>query len=95
MAEYIEREAAIERLYATPVKTATEGYCWVLLRDALKAVDEIPATDVRPVVRARAILKSDGRAHCSECDCPVNSHSWHYCPHCGAELEVNDGGGTK
>ena len=72
MAEYIEREAAINCCFdiATIIK------CGVSESDAkriLEAFNEIPAADVRPVVRAHWYWDKDGMDwgigswRCSEC----------------------------
>ena len=60
MADFISREAAIKRLYIAPVKTDADGYSWVLLRDAFRAVDDVPAEDVRPVVKGKWVWDDDG-----------------------------------
>ena len=77
MAEYIEREAAINAVF----EAYADG------RSAYIALEAIPAADVAPVRHGRWILKDDGRAHCSECDTAGNSYVWHYCPNCGARMD--------
>ena len=57
MAEYIEREAAVNAVLNLAPKVDDDGYCWVIRGDAATAIDSIPAADVRPVVR------------CRDCDC--------------------------
>lgn len=53
MAEYIEREAAFNAILKLVPKVDDDGYCWVIRGDAARAIDSIPAVDVRPVVMCR------------------------------------------
>lgn len=54
--EYIDREAAFNAILKLVPKVDGDGYCWVIRGDAAAAIDAIPATDVRPVVRGRDCL---------------------------------------
>lgn len=90
MAEYIEREAAR--------KYILDEYP-LLQRDRLtRTIDDIPAADVRPVVRGHWISEEEAeekgdyslRDACSVCghcdwDC-TESASFNYCPNCGADM---------
>ena len=82
MAEYIEREAAIESL---PV-------AW---DSAIYALRNMPSADVAPVVHGRWIEQEKytfGVMYdCSICGNRIldTGHSWKYCPNCGA---IMDGG---
>lgn len=96
MAEYIEREKAFNAILNLVPKVDDDGYCWVIRGDAAKAIDSIPAADVRPVVHGH----NTGNARifeCSECgygfsdifltnerDYPIDPN---YCPNCGARME--------
>lgn len=92
MADYIKREDALNRLlqYAGQVDcTNTLGaMIGVILRD-------IPAADVRPVVRGRW-KRVDPRStvvtfRCSECDYYAHMNATTFCPNCGADMrEVDD-----
>lgn len=80
MAEYIEREAAIEAL---PV-------AWDSAVDALRYA---PAADVAPVVHGRWIEDHD-YLKCPECGVMVkwdfvffDIGDWNFCPNCGAKME--------
>ena len=84
MKECIEREAALEAVDNADVMCDIHPDAYRVLRRYIK---RIPAADVRPVVHGTVILKEDGRAHCSHCDCSVNSHTWNYCPNCGARMD--------
>ena len=80
MAEYIEREAAIESL---PV-------AW---DSAINALRNAPSVDVAPVVHGRWIEQEKytfGTMYdCSICDNRIldNGHSWNYCPNCGTKMD--------
>ena len=84
MAEYIEREAAIESL---PV-------AW---DSAINALRNAPSADVAPVVHGRWIgapLCGNDNCKCSECGSWHNIHAnlrgeimQKYCPNCGARMD--------
>ena len=75
MAEYISREAAFNAVLNLAPKVDDDGYCWVIRGDAARAIDSIPAADVRTVVRGRwellQVADEAGdkwnRWFCSEC----------------------------
>ena len=91
MAEYIERDAAR--------KYILDEYP-LLQRDRLmRTIDDIPAADVRPVVRGHWISEEEAeekgdyslRDACSVCghcdwDC-TESAGFNYCPNCGCAME--------
>ena len=102
--EYISREAAIEALKGLPTWWGDGGGWYghaqppmvALLDplDAVNAIDNIPAADVREVVRGKWIWDDEGY-HCSECFYhaygeagEILSGNWQYCPNCGASMEV-------
>lgn len=89
MAEYIERELAIEAL------SRGEG-CGNVCR---RAIERILAADVASVRHAKAIDKIyddhetikpwDYRYYCSACKIPMRD-SWNkYCPNCGATMDLD------
>ena len=104
MAEYIEREAAFNAVLKLVPKVDGDGYCWVIRGDAARAIDSIPAADVRPVVRAEWYGEADGYADgelvYDMWSCPVcgkcfeeweEKPDWNFCPNCGADMrETND-----
>ena len=85
--DYISREAA--------VKAAQDGADewdggYNRNRDSYIecAIDEVPAADVRPVVRAdwKQIGKRQMRFACSKCN-SLNEKPTCFCPNCGAWME--------
>ena len=89
MAEYIERETAIESL---PV-------AW---DSAVNALRNAPAADVAPVVHGCWIMQEDWGMDtyytCSACkedfvtaDGTPTDNLWNYCPNCGAKMDGGDG----
>jgi hypothetical protein len=80
MAEYIEREAALE--------AAKKSHLYF---DLKPIINSIPTADVRPVVRGKWTLNKDGSGTCSECGFVQNScwdlDNWdNFCHHCGADM---------
>ena len=60
-----------------------------LVEEVDAVFDEIPAADVRPVVRGKWIDHQGGRwiyAKCSECG-TVHDVKSNFCPNCGAMME--------
>ena len=100
--EYISREAAFNAVIKLVPKVDEDGYCWVIRGDAATAIDNIPAADVRPVVRATWIVKEMQALFpgmdehpvfaCSECGYQIYDlldsvkDRHHYCPNCGADM---------
>lgn len=100
MAEYIRRgdavDAVLEAYYDTPTINLTAGMF-------TKALAEVPAADVAPVVHGR--LDDSGRysfpggataVRCTNCGCALTEseyrlNNWNYCPCCGAKM---DGGAS-
>jgi hypothetical protein len=96
MAEYIEREKTIEALCRCCL---ANGNCGHTCKE-ITALQSIPATDVRPVVKAHFNLV-DGYSitalgydikglECSNCGATFIAQTWvkkfKYCPNCGAAL---------
>lgn len=88
--ECVSREAAFNALLKLAPKVDEDGYCWVIRGDAAAAIDNIPAADVRPVVRGRwkKCVGENGvtsACRCSLCGFEDNRFSvFNYCPNCGA-----------
>lgn len=76
MKEYICKEDIRNKLYDEDAITMR----------GVNIINNYPAADVREVKRGHAVLKEDGRAHCSECDWSINSRVWNFCPNCGADM---------
>ncbi len=96
MADYISRDAAkdaisewlMKALHPENMSSYSEGER-AAYRTALSEIADLPAADVRPVVRAK--WTSTGR--CSNCGNPVafalKEDGWHlgdFCPKCGADM---------
>ena len=103
MAENIEREAAIEKLnklcdrvcqYSKAQRKYMCGAC--PLGDAFTVIeDDIPAADVRPVVRGKWVqgdMPTYGGYKCSVCGANTVLYKANFCPNCGADMrEEQDG----
>ena len=84
MAEYIEREAAIEALRQSWPNTS-------VMEDNIR---RIPAADVRPVVHGKWIFQAGGESEfdagdfylCSNCGA-AEFEEPNYCPNCGAKMD--------
>ena len=106
MAEYIEREALIEKLRTMPIpKQAGSANTWldncaVGVNAAIWEVASFPAADVAPVVYSywehKITSDEENIGICHNCKYPV-SWFWEqtkYCPNCGAKMDgkIKDGG---
>ncbi len=104
MAEYIEREAAIE-LLSQPITMSmclsTEECHHKIAQQRIDRylIENIPAADVRPVVRAEWYGEADGYADgglvYDMWSCPIcgkrfeeweEKPDWNFCPNCGADM---------
>lgn len=103
MAEYIKREAVINRIkeYALDVYgidlddakqfgggSRSENYCEGLY-EATELIDDIPAADVAPVVHGRWIIHDDEFGLTCECSvCHIETMGdGNFCPNCGAKMD--------
>lgn len=89
MVDYISREAAI---------ALTDQHCFESCYDAEwmeEALKDIPAADVRPVVRGewkKAFADHEAFGvrpfyrYCSKCN-EVTVHQYNFCPNCGADMK--------
>lgn len=80
MAEYIERDKAIEAVRSDPMGGLNYK----------RILTDIPAADVAPVVHARWENYSPVTIKCSRCGHVI--HDWRYseckyCPNCGAKMD--------
>lgn len=75
MAEYIEREAAI---------ALASGGCHPA--NVAKEIAQLPAADVRPVVRGEWFDVGSLSCRCSVCGCK-NDRVRNFCPNCGAVMK--------
>ena len=86
MAEYIDREAAIDATYALHFKD--------LIQEALR---NLPAADVRPVVRGKWENIGSDVWRCSQCGygiMPWNAGQ-NFCPNCGADMRPTSMSGAN
>lgn len=93
MTDYISREAAFNALLKLVPKVDDDGYCWIIRGDAATAIDNIPAADVRPVVRARWNTVKYPLYECSNCGAVYQDvgYGFNFCPNCGADMRAEDG----
>lgn len=91
MAEYIEREYVLKCMDDS-YKSA--GISAEVKRKVTRWLSKAPASDVRPVVKARWVYTDMSRLVCSNCGNPVafalKDDGWHhgdFCPNCGARME--------
>lgn len=82
MAEYIDKEKLLQKLSR--------------MIEFGDAIMDCPIADVAPVVHGRWIEQEKytfGVMYdCSICGNRIldNGHSWNYCPHCGAKMDVEE-----
>lgn len=98
MKEYIEREAAI-KLFNFAVLDCLGMEPTIRAGDIIKALESIPAADVREMVKAKIIdmryAEDDGEWKCSRCGWQYTlcvcgkdvTSKIHFCPNCGAEMK--------
>ena len=101
MAEYIEREAAIEEIALLARERFTLSDIFEAYLDSLKDADtrirSIPAADVAPVRHGRWIDKGFQDMVCSACGndaaAGYDEEPWPtpYCPFCGAKMDGDAG----
>lgn len=93
MAEYIEREAALDCFACDLGKKDYSVSYQGFMTEAAFRINDLPAADVRPVVRGKWIDEhsdkpNDPRMRCSVCTCvEAPLLKWRFCPNCGAEME--------
>lgn len=98
MADYIDREALVERLTRNLNSCNPGTFSERCYQDAINTVTFTPASDVAPVVHGEWTTIEDDYTgmtalECSECneewwfedDPPIKYY--HYCPNCGAKMD--------
>jgi len=100
MADYIDREKAIERLVELEQESKHNSVLWPdHVEECREALRGIPAADVRPVVRGYWHGEGDGFADgelvCDMWQCICcgewfdewnDKPTWNFCPNCGADM---------
>lgn len=96
MAEYIERERTVELLRSLGNREYRKEKGTI--QDAIKMIsypEYTPAADVAPVVHGRWMPFHSEAAgniqYCSSCGIGFDDKTA-YCPHCGAKMDIKDGG---
>ena len=100
MGDYIEREVIQKRLNRiVEVNNLRTDRAWFTPYGVKALIEEIPAADVRPVVRGRwRFEECDGETCvdgwvCSACGCGFHTHvpyfeDFNFCPNCGADMRT-------
>ena len=91
MAEYIEREEALEALMYAMCGTGFQA-------TAMMEVRRIPAADVAPVVHGRWIdngIPGSMLSVCPECGFTFGAYSFKYRHNCGAKMDKEDADGME
>lgn len=96
MAEYIAREAVIDRLKRNLDACNPDSFSELCYRDAIETVKRFPAADVATVVHGRWVTHYRSgtpvaEGYVSTCCDMWNNRKSDYCPNCGAKM---DGGTT-
>lgn len=96
MSEYIERERTVELLRSLGNREYRKEKGTI--QDAIKMIsypEYTPAADVAPVVHGRWMPFHSEAAgniqYCSSCGIGFDAKTA-YCPHCGAKMDIKDGG---
>lgn len=100
--EYIKRTAVFEQFDNADADVCeTDDFGGVDYGFGMKNIKElinaIPAADVAPVVHGRWVTHYRSgtpvaEGYVSTCCDMWNKRKSHYCPHCGAKMDIEDGG---
>lgn len=102
--DYISREAAEERLNRLERESHHNSVLWPdHVEECREAIRDIPAADVRPVVRGSwRFEKGDGKTCVDGWVCTACNYGFHtnvpyfggfnFCPQCGADMRPKKGG---
>ena len=86
MADYISREALIERLGRNLAACNPGTFSEACYKDTIETVRNFPAADVAPVRHARLVDDGGFFFRCSECD-GLFPFGGNFCPNCGARMD--------
>lgn len=112
MAEYIDRDAvytAFANACTDVLERASEIYyiAGFSYEHVIEILDDIPATDVAPVVHGRwddsgryTFPSGNTAVRCTNCGCALTEseyrlNNWNYCPVCGARMDGGADNGNK
>ena len=98
MAEYIEREAAINAMCRLCSDTTRDKCSIADICNHVLRLEAVPAADVRPVIRGHIEEDENTYLYCSECNCNITLAAYetpngnlilrpNFCPNCGAMME--------
>jgi len=93
MAEYISRDKALKVIDALDDISDAWG-CAIPMHTIKEKIKEIPAADVRPVVRARWNTVKYPLYECSNCGAVYQDvgYGFNFCPNCGADMRGGQDG---
>jgi hypothetical protein len=94
VSKYIDREALIAEFKR--LKLGENSFIERVFADGVYAIiEQFPAADVTPVVHGRWMPFHSEAAgdiqYCSACEIGFDAKT-DYCPHCGAKMDIKDGG---
>lgn len=87
MADYIERDKALDAVLQLPPKMDEQGYGWLGRRGVWQMLSNFPSADVAPVVHGKWKVSGLGDYYCTICQRSTNPRT-NYCPHCGAKMDL-------
>lgn len=95
MADYIERDKALDAVLQLPPKMDEQGYGWLGRRGVWQMLSDFPPADVAPVKHGKWIQLTQNveptALKCSLCGEISCCHGM-YCPDCGARMDGEDNG---
>lgn len=105
MAEYIKREAVIDRLKRNLDACNPDTFSELCYRDAIETVKWFPAAEVAPVVHGKWLRSDDDWDSLTTIRCSICGEEWcfemidditllnyKHCPNCGARMDGADNG---
>ena len=91
MADYIDRDKALDAVLQLPPKMDEQGYGWLGRRGVWQMLSDFPLADVVPVMHGKwedSIAKYGILIHkCSVCN-KYSHMAYNYCPNCGAKMNL-------
>lgn len=97
MTEYIDKSLLRQKMYHEAFETDTDlqrwdSGCWIRYKLFENCLDDIPAADVRPVVRGHWEAYTLTTVKCSVCG--AIGYDWkrfgNFCQNCGADMREAD-----